>query len=107
MFFYFYQVLLVVFWLETLNTLGYVLALEKVSYQLINPTYLFRGLSSALRARHGGCPRIMKIGQLKLNHCTIQNLKYWIYISYILVSMAILIFYYVLLQQATVVKIYE
>ena len=49
----------------------------------------------------------MKIGQLKLNHCTIQNLKYWIYISYILVSMAILIFYYVLLQQATVVKIYE
>ena len=48
MFFYFYQVLSVVWWLETLNTLGYVLALEKVSYQLISPTYLFRGLSSAL-----------------------------------------------------------
>ena len=49
MFFYFYQVLSVVWWLETLNTLGYVLALEKVSYQLKSPTYLFRGLSSALR----------------------------------------------------------
>ena len=48
MFFYFYQVLSVVWWLETLNTLGYVLALEKVSYQLKSPTYLFRGLSSAL-----------------------------------------------------------
>ena len=32
----------------TLDSSGYVWALEKVSYQLINPTYMFKGLSSAL-----------------------------------------------------------
>ena len=47
-FLYFHQVLLVVWWLETHDTSGYVYALEKVSYQLISPTYLIRGLSSAL-----------------------------------------------------------
>ena len=47
-FFYFHQVLSVVWWLETLDTLGYVWALEQVSYELINPTYMFKGLRSAL-----------------------------------------------------------
>ena len=52
-----------------------------------------------LRTRHRGCPRprMMKVGLLKLQHSTIQNLKYLVYILYILVFMAILIFYYVLL----------
>ena len=47
-FFYCHQVLSVVWWLETLDTSGSVYALEKVSYHLISPTYLIRGLSSAL-----------------------------------------------------------
>ena len=49
-FFYFHQVLSVLWWLETLDTSGYVWALEKVSFELISPTYMFKGLSSALRA---------------------------------------------------------
>ena len=48
-FFYFHQVLSVLWWLETLDTSGYVWALEKVSFELISPTYMFKGLSSALR----------------------------------------------------------
>ena len=78
-FFYFHQVLSLVWWLETLDTSGYVWALEKVAYELISPTYMFKGFSSALSDSSCCRPSITtKTSFSKLQHrldLTTEN--YW------------------------------